>query len=66
VTEKPRQNRAPVDEEAASQRRIEEADAELRADPRFEEEEETLEEGETEIIFGEWIPGSRRPKESDQ
>jgi hypothetical protein len=64
VTEQPRKGREPDDEEAALQRRIEEEDAELRADPRFEEVEEDLEEGVTEVIFGGWIPGSR-PKSKD-
>jgi hypothetical protein len=41
------------------------AERELEADPRFEEVEETLQEGETEVIFGKWIPGSLRPKESE-
>ena len=38
------------------------AERELAADDRFSPEEETLDEGETEIILGEWIPGARRPK----
>jgi hypothetical protein len=42
-------------------------DAELRRDPRFEESDyDDLAEGETEIIIGEWIPGSRRPKEAEE
>jgi hypothetical protein len=54
---------AVTDPELAA--RIERTDRELAADPRFEPEPEGLAEGETEILFGEWISGSHRPPESD-
>jgi hypothetical protein len=46
--------------------RIERTERELAADPRFEPEPEGLAPGETEIIIGEWIPGSRHPKEAEE
>ena len=52
-----------IDAELAA--RIEGSERELAADPRFEPEPEGLAPGETEIIIGEWIPGSRRPKEAE-
>jgi hypothetical protein len=53
------------DEERRIAQAAADADRQLRPDDRFEEADEEVAEGVTEVIFGEWIPGARRPKETD-